>query len=83
MTLYIVRHGIAVDLGKEGVTQDDDRMLNGEGRKKTRQIAKALRKLDCTPGRVVTSPLIRAAETADILAAELKPVPPGCTDGRA
>jgi phosphohistidine phosphatase len=69
--LYIVRHGIAVDTGTPGIA-DDDRPLAPDGRKKMKLIAEGLRRLDFQLDRIVTSPLARAKETAEIVAAELK-----------
>jgi phosphohistidine phosphatase len=75
-TVYLVRHGIAADLGELGVDRDEDRMLNAEGRKKTQQVAAALRKLKCAPDRLYSSPLLRARQTAEIIGARLKPPRP-------
>jgi len=66
--LYIVRHGIAVDIGKHGVKHDHERMLSARGRKRTQKIGRALALLDWAPDRVLTSPLVRALETARIMA---------------
>ena len=68
MILYLVRHGEAVDVGEKDVEQDADRMLSSEGRKKTKAVAKGLRLVGCQPERIVTSPLIRAKQTAEIMA---------------
>jgi phosphohistidine phosphatase len=69
--LYVVRHGIAVDRGTAGVP-DDERPLTPEGRKRMREISRGLRRLEVEPDRIVTSPLPRARETAEILADALK-----------
>lgn len=68
MHLYLVRHGIAVNVGEQGVTSDGDRMLSAEGRDKTAGAARGLKAIGCAPQRIVSSPLIRARETADIIA---------------
>jgi len=65
--LYIVRHGIAVEPGTPGIA-DDERRLTAKGRKRMRQIARGLRRLDLNLDRIVTSPLPRARETAEIVA---------------
>lgn len=65
--LYIVRHGIAVDQGTPGFS-DDERPLTEDGERKVREIARGLRKLDLEIERVVTSPLPRARATAELLA---------------
>ena len=68
MDLYIVRHGIALDVGEGGITRDEDRTLSPEGREKVGQAAGGLACLMCSPERVATSPLPRSAETARIIA---------------
>jgi phosphohistidine phosphatase len=69
--LYIVRHGIAVDPGTPGIS-DDERTLTAKGEKRMRQIARGLRKLDLKLDRIVTSPLPRARTTAEIIADALR-----------
>jgi phosphohistidine phosphatase len=66
MRLYIVRHAIAVPRGTPGI-QDDDRDLTKEGIKKMREAALGLRNLGCIPELLLSSPLIRASRTAEIL----------------
>lgn len=70
--VLIVRHGTAVNVGEKGVRRDTDRMLTLEGRERTRKAALGLRRLDCRPALVVASPLVRAMETAEILADTLE-----------
>jgi phosphohistidine phosphatase len=76
MNIYIVRHGIAVDIGEQGVEDDEGRMLSAEGQRKTARVAAGLKALDCRPARIVSSPLLRAVETAEILARALRPAAP-------
>jgi len=73
MEVLIVRHGAAVNVGTNGVACDADRMLSGEGREKTRLSAQGMAALGCKPGAVLTSPLVRAVETARIVADVLCP----------
>lgn len=68
--LYILRHGIAVDPGTPGIS-DDERPLTAKGENRMRQIARGLRALDLKIERIVTSPLLRARATAEIVAREL------------
>jgi phosphohistidine phosphatase len=68
--LYILRHGIAAQPGTPGLP-DDERPLTDKGEKKMRQIARGLRALDLELDCIVTSPLIRARATAEIVAREL------------
>lgn len=69
--LCILRHGIAVEPGTPGIP-DDDRPLTPKGRKRMREIARGLRRLDLQLDRIVTSPLPRASATAEIVAAALE-----------
>jgi len=71
--LYIMRHGIAVDRGSAGFSDDTKRPLTPEGKKKTQEIAKGLVRLGFDVDWIVTSPLIRSAETAELVAEELGP----------
>jgi len=66
MRLYIVRHAIAAPHGTPGI-QDDDRDLTKEGIKRMREAAAGLRSLDYVPELLLSSPLIRALRTAEIL----------------
>lgn len=63
--LYIVRHGLA---GEHGSYADDtQRPLTEEGQQKTRQVAQRLKVLDIRFDCILTSPLVRAQQTAEIL----------------
>ena len=66
MNLYIVRHAIAIPHGTPGI-QEDDRTLTKEGIKKMQQVATGLRTLGYIPDLILSSPLIRASHTAEIL----------------
>ena len=65
--LFILRHGIAVAPGTPGIA-DGQRPLTPKGRKRVREIALGLRRLDLKLDRIVTSPLPRARSTAEIVA---------------
>jgi phosphohistidine phosphatase len=69
MELIIVRHGIAEALGKRNEFSDEKRVLTAEGRSRMREIVKGLTKLGIEVDSVFSSPLARALETAEILAA--------------
>ena len=69
MKLYIVRHAIALPHGTPGI-RDDDRTLTKEGIRKMRQTAAGLRRLNYIPGLLLSSPLVRATQTAEILLKE-------------
>ena len=68
MLIYILRHGIAEDAGPG--QSDADRALTPEGRKKLRNVLRAAHEAGVTPALILTSPLKRAVQTAQ-LAAEI------------
>ena len=69
MELYILRHGIAEDGHAE--LPDEQRQLTAEGRSKLREVLKVARRAGVSPSLIVTSPLVRAVQTAEIAAEEL------------
>ncbi len=71
----LFRHGPAFASGTAGTTEED-RPLTPEGRRKTLRAARGLKRLDLGLDGVVTSPLARAVETAEILAEVLGLAPP-------
>ena len=73
--LYIMRHGIAGDRGPE-YPDDTKRPLTPEGRKKLREAVAGLAKLGVELDWIVSSPLVRARETAEIVADCLGGRPP-------
>lgn len=66
MDILLVRHAIAVERGTPGFEDDARRPLTPEGRRKFAQAARGLAVL-VTPQAVLTSPLVRARETAGLL----------------
>ncbi len=68
MNLYIIRHAIAVDEAMSDYESDRERPLTDKGRRKMRQIAKALYNLGVDLDMILSSPYVRACETAEILA---------------
>lgn len=66
MKLYVTRHGPAEDGALSGI--DADRALSDAGRKRVRSVAKALSELDEAPLHIISSPLVRAVQTAEIIA---------------
>ena len=71
MQLFIVRHGIAVDREDPKCPADPDRFLTDEGIEKTRQVAQGVAEVGAAPDLMVTSPYLRALQTAEIFAAQL------------
>lgn len=70
MYLYLIRHGIAADsdpLVPNSISSDEIRPLTTIGRKKITQVAAKLQKLELTFDILITSPLVRAYQTAEIL----------------
>ncbi len=66
MKLFFLRHGIAED-AHNGM-HDADRALTDEGRRQLEQIAQALARIDIRPDVILSSPLTRARQTAEIVA---------------
>jgi phosphohistidine phosphatase len=64
--LYLVRHGIAADAAPG--FPDHARPLTAEGRERFRRLAKAFARLGEPPDLIFTSPLVRAVQTAELLA---------------
>src|SRR5438105_4266876 len=66
MKLYVMRHGPAADDSATG--RDADRALTAGGRERVAAVAKALLDAGEAPAAILTSPLVRAVETAEIVA---------------
>ncbi|HEY0189983.1 MAG TPA: phosphohistidine phosphatase SixA [Kofleriaceae bacterium] len=69
MRIYLVRHGDAVP--EEQAGSDRDRWLSAQGREAARVLARLLREQGVAPDAILTSPLPRAVQTAELLAAGL------------
>lgn len=67
MDLLIVRHAIAVERGDRAYPNDEERPLTPDGIHKFRAAARGIRELDVKPDRILTSPLVRARQTAELL----------------
>jgi len=74
LELYLVRHAVAALRGPD-YPDDGERPLTPEGVERWRRAAAGLREIGMAVDVIVTSPLVRAQETAEILAATLKPKP--------
>jgi phosphohistidine phosphatase len=68
MKIYVMRHGPAEDFAASG--SDADRALTPAGRDRVRAVAKLLAAQEEAPRIIVSSPLVRALQTAEIVAAE-------------
>jgi phosphohistidine phosphatase len=69
MELYLLRHGVAEDRSPSG--RDADRRLTEDGKKKLRKVLARALKAGVAPTLILSSPLTRAMETAEIAAREL------------
>lgn len=69
MEIYLFRHGIAEDRSPSG--RDADRRLTDEGRAKLRRVLERAQAAGVNPSLIISSPLKRALETAEIAAREL------------
>lgn len=67
MELFVIRHAIAEPLGKENEFSDEMRRLTFEGLNRMREVVKGLVKLGIEFDLILTSPLKRAIETAEIV----------------
>jgi phosphohistidine phosphatase len=70
MKLYFVRHAEAIE--RSGSMPDAIRYLTPKGRLVFRKVARKVRQEGATPDVVFSSPLVRAVQTAEILAERLK-----------
>ena len=67
MNIYLLRHAEAIERMED--SEDAVRWLTPKGRKSIVKAAGQLRKLHVRPELVVTSPLVRAVQTAELCAA--------------
>jgi len=82
MRLLIIRHAIAVARGTPGLP-DEERPLTPEGKESFRETAKGLAHLLDRPDALLTSPWLRAKQTAALAAAEWGRIAPRETDALA
>ncbi len=71
MKLYLLRHALAAERGTPGFEDDSLRPLTEEGRKKMERIAGGMKALGLSFDHILTSPYVRAHQTAEIVAATL------------
>ena len=70
MQVYLLRHGIAQEA--HGAPSDGDRELTSEGRRKLRETLRVLAGAEVRPSLIISSPLKRAIQTAEIAREILK-----------
>ena len=67
MELLIIRHAIAFERDRHRWADDGARPLSPSGIRRARKAAAGLKELSKAPDRLLTSPLVRARQTAKIL----------------
>jgi phosphohistidine phosphatase len=65
--LYLIRHADALALGERGITNDEERPLSEKGEAQAEATAKALQGRGIVLDKLITSPLVRARQTAEII----------------
>ena len=75
MQLYLIRHAQAEDRGEKW-PDDAKRPLTEMGTRQMRKAAKGLARLGVRLDVILASPLVRAQETAQLVAAAFDPLPP-------
>ena len=70
MKLHIIRHAEAVD--RSPFLLEEYRYLTCRGRIRFRRVAETLKKCSITPDLIISSPLVRAVQTAEILASTVR-----------
>ena len=72
MNIFILRHGIAVERDEWNSKNDAERPLTAEGKKQLRKTCRALGKMELDFNLIISSPFMRAKQTAEIVADKLK-----------
>jgi phosphohistidine phosphatase len=73
--LYLIRHAIAADRGPK-YSDDATRPLTQHGTSRFRKVVRGLSEMGVEVDLILSSPLVRARETADLLSQELRVHPP-------
>lgn len=71
VNLYLLRHGLAVEPGTPGFERDADRPLIPKGERKIEKIAEAFGALELSFDLILSSPYVRARQTAELVAKTL------------
>ena len=72
MDLFLLRHGLAVERDEFDFARDELRPLTAKGKKQLLPVVAAMRAHKLDLDLILSSPLVRARETAEIVAAKLK-----------
>lgn len=68
MNLYLLRHGLAVDRGSRKFSRDSERPLTRKGKQKLKKVSQAIEALELSFDLILSSPYVRARQTAEIIA---------------
>ena len=71
MRIYVVRHGAAIDREDPKCPKEAERYLTREGIDKTKEVGRGLARLGMKADLLMSSPYVRALQTAEIFADEL------------
>jgi phosphohistidine phosphatase len=71
MRIYVVRHGAAIDRDDPKCPPEAERYLTQEGIEKTKQVARGVAALGAAADLLLSSPYVRAMQTAEIFAGPL------------
>jgi phosphohistidine phosphatase len=71
MNLFLLRHGVAVERDPHSFPEDARRPLTLKGEDRVRLVADAMRALELDFDRIITSPYLRARQTAEVVASAL------------
>jgi phosphohistidine phosphatase len=63
--LYLIRHADALPLGELGINDDAERPITERGKAQSRVLAAGFRRRAISLGLILTSPLVRAKQTAE------------------
>ena len=72
MNLFFLRHGIAVDRDPQSFPDDSRRPLTLKGEDRIRLVCDAIQSLGLNFDHILSSPFLRARQTADLVASELE-----------
>ena len=76
MKCYLIRHADAVPLGEAGILDDASRPLTSKGEAQSKLVGAGLARCGIRLDIVLTSPLLRARQTADGMVKHLSQPPP-------
>src|SRR5262249_3417512 len=71
MNLYLLRHGLAAELSTAGLSKDSERPLTPKGSRKLKKIAAGMKALELKFDLILSSPYVRARQTAELIAESL------------